>query len=134
MIQNPAETLDPVCGMTVEPQHAAGTSVYRGQTYYFCSQGCLAKFEANPERYLRPAAEAGPAQSVEYTCPMHSEVRQIGPGACPKCGMALEPVTLTASAGEDANPELPDMGRRFKLTLVLTLPLRALMFLGKHLP
>src|SRR5581483_1004472 len=109
---------DPVCGMMVDPQHAAGSSTYHGQHYYFCSKGCVAKFEANPEKYLHPAAhpepmEATPAVSndllVEYTCPMHPEVRQMGPGSCPICGMALEPVNLTLANVEEVNPEYIDM-------------------------
>ena len=86
---------DPVCGMQVDPAKAAGTSQYKGQTYHFCSQGCLDTFRASPETYLSPK-KAEPhthADTREYTCPMDPEVRQIGPGACPKCGMALEPVS-----------------------------------------
>lgn len=96
--------LDPVCGMTVEPATAAGSHEYKGQTYYFCSKGCLDKFKADPEKYLTPSTPApdlsqGRGESgVEYTCPMHPEVRQIGPGSCPKCGMALEPVHPAALA------------------------------------
>jgi Cu+-exporting ATPase len=84
---------DPVCGMTVEEGKAAGTAEHRGKRYYFCSKGCLAKFQAEPAKYVQgaiPAAEVVPAP-VEYTCPMHPEVVQIGPGSCPKCGMALVP-------------------------------------------
>jgi Cu+-exporting ATPase len=101
----PQAATDPVCGMTVEPEHAAGTSVFEGETYYFCSKSCLERFTANPRRYtgLRSTGAApqhtpAPAASgaVEYTCPMHPEVRQLGPGTCPKCGMALEPTTVTA--------------------------------------
>ena len=99
--------------MTVDPAKAAGAAEYQGEKYYFCGRSCLAKFSADPDRYLqrpepappKPAAEK--PQQVEYTCPMHPEVRQMGPGACPKCGMALEPVT--ASAGEEDNAELKDM-------------------------
>jgi Cu+-exporting ATPase len=117
---------DPVCGMTVDPAKAAGATEYQGEKYYFCGRSCLAKFSADPDRYLqrpepappKPAAEK--PQQVEYTCPMHPEVRQMGPGACPKCGMALEPVT--ASAGEEDNAELKDMTRRFWVSLVLTVP------------
>jgi P-type Cu+ transporter len=101
----PQAATDPVCGMTVEPEHAAGTSVFEGETYYFCSKSCLERFTANPRRYtgLRSTGAApqhtpAPAASgtVEYTCQMHPEVRQLGPGTCPKCGMALEPTTVTA--------------------------------------
>ena len=126
---------DPVCGMTVNPAKAAGSSEYRGQTYYFCGKGCLAKFTAEPGLYLRPPnaqplvmvaplppkPNARPVEhNVEYTCPMHPEVRQMGPGSCPKCGMALEPVTI--SAHEEDNPELRDMTRRFWVSVALTIP------------
>jgi Cu+-exporting ATPase len=93
----PTEVLDPVCGMTIAPQDAVGHIDYKGATYHFCSQSCLDKFRASPETYLGPTATK-PQQHAhrdtrEYTCPMDPEVRQIGPGACPKCGMALEPVS-----------------------------------------
>jgi Cu+-exporting ATPase len=144
---------DPVCGMTVDPAKAAGSFAYQGQTYYFCSKSCLAKFQKTPEAYLhahapkesccqpaeaapvmlvRRSSSAGPTKAVtaaadtrEYTCPMDPEVRQIGPGACPKCGMALEPVEV--SADEAANPELDDMTRRFRWSLVLTAPIFLVM-------
>jgi Cu+-exporting ATPase len=94
----PAEVLDPVCGMTISPDDAVGHVALKGDTYYFCSQSCLEQFKADPERFLtsnRPAAAARPAHKErEYTCPMDPEVRQKGPGACPKCGMALEPVDV----------------------------------------
>src|SRR6266446_5474864 len=102
ILQKPAAAIDPVCGMTVDPSHAAGKSSYQGKVYYFCSKGFIAKFEANPDKYLHPFAQPEPMpadmDSVEYTCPMHPEIRKIGPGSCPKCGMALEPVTFTLSA------------------------------------
>ena len=136
--QKPTEILDPVCGMTVDAQHAAGSSVYQDKTYYFCSKGCVAKFEANPEKYLHPAASPEPmtteAAGVEYTCPMHPEVRQIGPGSCPKCGMALEPATFTLASIDEVNPEYIDMRRRFWISAALTAPLLVLMYLGAHLP
>ena len=87
---------DPVCGMTVEPQHAAGTEIYNGVTYAFCSPHCLAKFRADPAQYVAPSHEThgdAPGAGTVYTCPMHPEVRQERPGTCPICGMALEPVT-----------------------------------------
>jgi P-type Cu+ transporter len=117
---------DPVCGMTVNPAKAAGSSEHRGHTYYFCGVGCVAKFTAEPDRYVRPPETTASlpleehTQAVEYTCPMHPEVRQMGPGACPKCGMALEPVTI--SAHEEENPELADMTRRFWVSVALTIP------------
>ena len=86
---------DPVCWMDVNPSSAAGDSEYGGQTYHFCSSGCLAKFEADPPKYVG-ASKPQPKQETgaEYTCPMHPQVRRIGPGSCPSCGMALEPVAL----------------------------------------
>ncbi len=83
--------IDPVCGMTVDPATAAGSHKHDGKTYYFCSEHCLQKFRANPEAILNPAPQPPAPAGVEYTCPMDPEVVQIGPGACPKCGMALEP-------------------------------------------
>src|SRR5262245_57341752 len=95
--------IDPVCGMSVEPVHAAGTYVHHGETYYFCSQSCLDRFAAAPEQFTGTTTDGPPQRTpapatgdaAEYTCPMHPEVRQTGPGSCPKCGMALEPVTLS---------------------------------------
>lgn len=117
--------IDPVCGMQVNPSDAAGKREYQGETYYFCGLDCAAKFWANPDRYLKPKEPSPLAgEQAEYTCPMHPEVRQAGPGSCPKCGMALEPVELT---GEETNPELMDMTRRFWISLALTLPTLLLM-------
>ena len=93
-----AEVVDPVCGMTVDPADAAGRTEYRGETYYFCHQSCLERFKAEPDRYLKADRDevhaASADQSGEYTCPMDPEVRQQGAGACPTCGMALEPVLV----------------------------------------
>jgi Cu+-exporting ATPase len=113
---------DPVCGMTVTEAKAAGSTEYQGQKYFFCGKGCLAKFEADPDRYLKPPEAAPPPQAAgaEYTCPMHPEVRQMGPGSCPKCGMALEPVVMTLE--DDGNPELRDMTRRLAVSAVLSIP------------
>ena len=90
---------DVVCDMQVDPGKAAGKSEYNGKTYYFCSKGCTARFDANPAHFLKPAETVSPTPvnrgvDVDYTCPMDPDVRQQGPGACPKCGMALEPVTV----------------------------------------
>src|SRR5712692_7323876 len=120
--------IDPVCGMSVNIATAKHTLQFGGETRYFCSRGCLEKFSAEPERYAKPkesaAPEPAPAPGTLYTCPMHPEIRQLGPGACPKCGMALEPVV--ASAEDQPNPELVDMTRRFWIGLVLSLPVLAL--------
>jgi P-type Cu+ transporter len=119
---------DPVCGMGVEPASTKHRSEHAGQTYYFCSSGCRAKFEAEPERYLTPAAPEPPRPSAGggglWTCPMHPQIVRNEPGSCPICGMALEPMTPTG--GEEANPELRDMSRRFCVGVVLSLPLVAL--------
>lgn len=121
--------IDPVCGMTVKPGSAAGSHTHDGTTYYFCNPTCLKRFQARPENYLtkepeEPATPPPGAEQIEYTCPMHPEVVQLGPGSCPKCGMALEPREY--SAGE-ANHELVDMTRRFWTSVALTVPLLALM-------
>jgi Cu+-exporting ATPase len=129
----PAEGVrDPVCGMTVDPHTAAPRHVHRGRTYYFCSAGCRAKFAADPAKYLAgdaPSSEPVPEGTI-YTCPMHPQIRQIGPGACPICGMALEPELVTAQA--PPNPELADMKRRFWIGLVLALPV-VVLEMGGHL-
>jgi len=128
--------IDPVCGMEVTPEDAAGSYQYQGQLYYFCNESCLEQFQANPREFLTPLSEraAPPADpGAIYTCPMDPEVRQAGPGACPKCGMALEP--LTVSREEADNPELRQMSQRFWICLVLTAPLITLAMapmLGMH--
>src|SRR5712664_4148130 len=118
--------IDPVCGMSVNTATARHKLQLGGETHYFCSRGCLEKFSANPERYAKKSSAPAPAADAGalYTCPMHPEIRQIGPGACPKCGMALEPVV--ASADGEPNPELVDMTRRFWIGLALSLPVLAL--------
>jgi Cu+-exporting ATPase len=115
--------IDPVCGMTVDPASAAGSHTHAGQTYYFCSLHCRDRFAADPARYLSPQAPppAMPSGAGKWTCPMHPEIVRDGPGTCPICGMALEPRTVTAEAGE--NPELVDMTRRFWISLAATAPL-----------
>src|SRR5215470_16439370 len=124
--------IDPVCGMSVDPHTASHRHTYQGRPYYFCSAGCRTKFAADPARYVSPAAAAAPpvAAGTIYTCPMHPQIRQVGPGSCPICGMALEPEV--ASAESAPNPELADMTRRFWIGLVLALPVVALD-MGAHL-
>jgi P-type Cu+ transporter len=129
------KAIDPVCGMTVDIATAKHTHAHPGRTWYFCSARCREKFIADPGRYAAPAAQkpaepAAPAGAI-YTCPMHPEIRQVGPGNCPICGMALEPLVVTAE--EQPNPELADMTRRFWIGLVLTLPVLALA-MAEHLP
>ncbi len=129
---------DPVCGMTVNHETAQHHADLGGTRYYFCSLGCHDKFKANPDRYLNPRqsdpAVQSPAlgalpQAAEgtiWTCPMHPQIRRDGPGSCPICGMALEP--LEPSLDEGPNPELIDMSRRFWISAVLTAPLVVLTF------
>ncbi|HET9068106.1 MAG TPA: heavy metal translocating P-type ATPase [Amaricoccus sp.] len=114
---------DPVCGMTVDRATARHMAKHGGERFYFCSGGCKAKFEAAPDAYLgeRPAVEAMPKGTV-YTCPMHPEIEQVGPGDCPICGMALEPKGVPA-ADAGPNPELVDFRRRLAVGAVLTVPL-----------
>ena len=125
---NPDERdqVDPVCGMTVDPARAAGSYEYQGRRYFFCSTHCLETFRADPDAAL---SDAGPEQEAAhgepgriYTCPMHPEVRQEGPGSCPKCGMALEPEAPSAGE-EEEDPELKDMTRRFWVSAALSAPL-----------
>ena len=129
-----AGVFDPVCGMTVDPETSKHRSDYRGFTYYFCSAGCRTKFAAAPEQYLdkmnpKPHHADVPEGTV-YTCPMHPQIRQIGPGSCPICGMALEPDLV--SLDDPPNPELADMTRRFWMGLALALPV-VVLEMGGHL-
>jgi len=163
---------DPICLMEITPEESVGTFDYQGKTYYFCSQFCLDRFRESPAQFLEgaPAAEPSPPPppGTEYICPMDPEVRQLGPGACPKCGMALEPAMIappatkteyvcpmhleivrdapgscpicgmaleprTVTLEEEANPELVDMTRRFRISLVLTVPL-LLLSMGDLIP
>jgi Cu+-exporting ATPase len=113
--------------MTVDPATARASTTHAGQTYYFCCPSCLQRFQADPERYLNKGAAPADAARVPgavYTCPMHPEVVSDHPGSCPKCGMALEPKTVSAEEGP--NPELVDMSRRFWVGLVLSLPILVL--------
>ncbi len=120
---------DPVCGMPVNPGTSPHRHVHAGTAYHFCGNRCREKFAADPARYLSPKLDAEPSQpGAVYTCPMHPEVRQIGPGSCPICGMALEPLAPTAEP--KANPELADISRRFWLALVPTVPLVVLDMAG----
>jgi Cu+-exporting ATPase len=122
---------DPVCGMTVDPARAAATSTYRGQTFYFCSAHCKAKFDAEPAAYAGEGTpEVSNAAAADWTCPMHPEIVRDRPGSCPICGMALEPRTIQI---DDDNPELRDMSRRFWISAALTVPL-VLFAMLRHLP
>ena len=121
--------LDPVCGMTVDPHTAKHRADHRGHTFYFCSTGCRTKFISDPQKYLGVREPEPVREGAIYTCPMHPEIRQVGPGACPICGMALEPEIAGTETGP--NPELIDMTRRFWIGLVLTLPIFTLE-MGAH--
>jgi len=136
--------IDPVCGMTVDPARAAGSESYGGVTYSFCSPGCLEKFRGEPARFAGghtgaaraprvlpsdestplkpPAPREPPSATTKYTCPMHPEIVRDGPGSCPICGMALEPMTFAAE-GEEEDPELRNMSRRLWVSAALTTPL-----------
>src|SRR6187551_2556819 len=116
--------------MTVDPHTAKHRADYRGQTYYFCSAGCREKFVADPQKYLGARQAETVPEGTIYTCPMHPQIRQVGPGSCPICGMALEPEIAGTEVGP--NPELVDMTRRFWIGLVLSLPVVALE-MGGHL-
>ena len=126
---------DPVCGMTVDPANSRHHHKYKSRDYVFCSGGCRSKFVADPEKYLNKAAEAAAAQPAPdgaiYTCPMHPQIRQVGPGACPICGMALEPLSVGEKTGPSA--ELIDMTRRFWIGVVLAAPV-VILEMGAHVP
>jgi Cu+-exporting ATPase len=126
-----ARVTDPVCGMSVDPATAKHRFTYKDQKYLFCSGRCRERFAADPDSFLKPkqVAPAAPAGTI-YTCPMHPEIRQVGPGSCPICGMALEPEQVSLDDAPD--PELIDMTRRFWIALALTLPVFVLE-MGAHL-
>jgi len=123
--------IDPVCGMTVKPESPHASDV-AGVHYRFCSAKCKTKFDADPPHYLQPRAPVETAPGTEYVCPMHPEVRQIGPGTCPKCGMALEPV-LPELEADEGNDEYRDFQRRFWGSLPLTLIVVVLAMVGHHI-
>jgi Cu+-exporting ATPase len=134
---------DPVCGMMVDPEKAAGKIEHDGKTYYFCSARCAERFRNEPEEFLAapgtagmehkaaPVAAPAVAMKVRYTCPMHPEIVQIGPGTCPKCGMALEPMDIVAE--EQAEPEYESMRKRFWVSVASSLPLLVLSMFGEML-
>ncbi|MBR0879017.1 Cu+-exporting ATPase [Bradyrhizobium japonicum] len=126
------KVLDPVCGMTVDPATSKHHHTHHGETFHFCSAGCRTKFAADPAKYL--AREKAPEPEMPagtiYTCPMHPEIRQVGPGSCPICGMALEPEVASLETGP--NPELADMTRRFWIGGALALP-AVVLEMGGHL-
>jgi Cu+-exporting ATPase len=129
-----AAAIDPVCGMTVDPAKSPHRLSHAQKTYRFCSAGCRGKFAADPEKYLHGTPAGAVPEGTIYTCPMHPEVRQVGPGSCPICGMALEP----EAGGVDDGGELADMTRRLWISTLLALPVVALDMGGHfgllHLP
>ncbi|MGX9855472.1 heavy metal translocating P-type ATPase [Limimaricola variabilis] len=129
----PAEGLaiDPVCGMSVEVETAKHVSEHEAETFYFCSAKCREKFDARPEIFLDPDLKAAPSvrEDVIYTCPMHPQIEQVGPGSCPICGMALEPKGIPVTEGP--SEEYLDFRRRFVLGAALTIPL-AIIAMGRH--
>ncbi|MGE0525991.1 MAG: heavy metal translocating P-type ATPase [Bdellovibrionales bacterium] len=130
----PALIRDPVCGMMIDSGSVKGGSLhYKGETYYFCNLKCKTKFQTEPEKYLIPTKTqpARIAKDAIYTCPMHPEIRQKGPGNCPICGMALEPEEVRLE--EEANPELVDFTKRLKVSAALSVPL-ALLAMSDLLP
>ena len=126
------KVLDPVCGMTVDPATSKHRFEHHGETFHFCSAGCRTKFAADPAKYLAKdkAPEPEMPAGTIYTCPMHPEIRQVGPGSCPICGMALEPEVASLESGP--NPELADMTRRFWIGGALALP-AVVLEMGGHL-
>ncbi|HEX7382180.1 MAG TPA: heavy metal translocating P-type ATPase [Nevskiaceae bacterium] len=135
-----AGRLDPVCGMKIDPANPRHRVTHDGKTIHFCSQGCRDKFVANPQRYLGDAGHAAHAHTghshadvpagTTYTCPMHPEVRQVGPGHCPKCGMALEPLVPTSEP--DDGGEVRSLATRFWILVAATIPVFVLA-MGPHL-
>jgi Cu+-exporting ATPase len=128
-----ATAIDPVCGMVVDPAKTTHHALHEGVEYHFCNPRCREKFVADPGKYLGPREAAPPAPAgTIYTCPMHPEIRQEGPGTCPICGMALEPEI--PSLEDEENPELRDFGRRFWWTLPLSAAALVLAMFGQHFP
>jgi Cu+-exporting ATPase len=146
VLKEEAREKDPVCGMTVDPKNAATSVEHDGKTYYFCSARCGERFRSAPEKYLASPGTAGmervhaearastkadaKAAGIRYTCPMHPEIVQIGPGTCPKCGMALEPMDFVAGGEEGADPEYESMRKRLWVSTALSAPLLLLAMIG----
>src|SRR5437667_6136635 len=153
ILATPPKVKDPVCGMTVTPEKAAAKIEHAGNRYYFCSKGCAERFSSEPEKFLAAPAVAGmqhgsasaehgaahrpdvaasrvttDEKTIRYTCPMHPQIIQVGPGSCPICGMALEPMDVFAEV--EADPEYESMLLRFWISAVLSLPLLLLSMLG----
>ena len=124
-ITETVQFVDPVCGMHTEDKSVYKAHQYKGEEFYFCSDKCLTKFKNNPDDYTGVQPEAAPVSDAEkaatFTCPMHPEIEQVGPGSCPKCGMALESTVVTID--EEENPEYGYMLRRFIFSAILSVPL-----------
>ncbi len=125
---------DPICGMQVDPEKSNRSHAHKGETYYFCSDHCLTKFKSDPDKYLGPKIDDEPAVAgAIYTCPMDPEIRQVGPGSCPICGMALEPLEISADQEEDRSEYL-NMRKRFWIATAFALPLMAISMGLRHSP
>lgn len=132
VVAEPHLATDPVCGMTVDPHAGRPTYDHEGRTYYFCSDGCRTKFAADPDRYLTKVGAAKPLpQGTLYTCPMHPQIVQEGPGPCPICGMALEPMGVPPEHEHGGHPELIDFTRRLWVAVPLSLAL-VVLDMGAH--
>ncbi|WP_409999025.1 heavy metal translocating P-type ATPase [Bradyrhizobium sp. SZCCHNRI2007] len=127
---DPSKVIDPVCGMSVDPATSKHRFEHQGQTFHFCSAGCRTKFAADPDKYRGEREPPAMPAGTIYTCPMHPEIRQVGPGTCPICGMALEPDVI--SLDDAPNPELADMTRRFWIGTLLAAPV-VVLEMGGHL-
>ncbi len=125
------ELKDPVCGMDVAPEKTEHHFTFENHDYHFCSEHCLHKFKDSPKQYLEQKEEPSVVAGTIYTCPMHPEIEQVGPGSCPICGMALEP--KNAADSEEDTSELKDMTLRFWVSAVLSIPVLLLVMLD-HLP
>ena len=137
ILANVPQAKDPVCGMSVDPAKPAGSHLHEGKTYYFCSPRCAERFAKEPARFLAAPGTAGmelplavppsafqSEKKIRYTCPMDPEIIQFGPGVCPKCGMALEPMDIVApNANDKPDPEYVSMRNRFWLSAALSTPL-----------
>src|SRR5579862_1912915 len=123
---------DPVCGMSVDPATAPHHAAHRGRHYFFCGDCCKERFIAEPAKFLAPKPGSKTPGASLWTCPMHPEIAQPGPGSCPLCGMALEPVL--SSATDAADPELASMTRRLRLSAAVSLPLLVIGMFGQRFP
>ena len=131
---NESSVIDPVCGMMIDSKTAkGGSSIYNNVTHYFCNPKCKTKFDEDPIKFLKlTPSQSSDLKNVEFTCPMHPEIRQIGPGSCRICGMALEPLNISLDHPEDMHEYLL-MRNRFWLSAALSIPLLFITMGGRHL-